>query len=91
MYSTAQMKEVVRKQRFKLKRSTTTEMMEAKKRKAAKAAEQAAEGARVGAIAEEQRKLKVPLRLSCPACTRLALAAFSQLSLSFHSPSRVLL
>jgi hypothetical protein len=76
MYTTAQMKVVVHNQRAKMKR-TLTEMH------AEKAAEKAAEEARFGAIVEEQRKLKVRLRVSCPACTRrlhspLSLAAFTR-------------
>jgi hypothetical protein len=92
MYSTAQMRQMVSYQRTKLKRTSTemhAEMMEDKKQEAAK---KAAEGARFGAIAEEQRKLKVPLRVSFPAFTRLSLAfhsqlhsAFTRLSLIFHS------
>ena len=75
MYSTAQMRQMVSYQRTKLKRTSTemhAKMMEDKKQEAAK---KAAEGARIGAIAEKQRKLKVPLRVSCRAFTR-----------RFHSP-----
>jgi hypothetical protein len=69
------MKNVVYYQRTKLK-STSTEMhAEMVQSTVQKAAEKAAEEARFGAIVEEQRKLKVPLRVSCPACTR-----------RFHSP-----